>query len=306
MTLLYLKDFYRMDIAVFSDIHSNYIALQTCFEYCITKGITNFLLLGDYVTDCPYPQKTMEILKIMKQHFNCVFIRGNREEYLLNYQKKGEQGWKDGSASGSLLYTYENLTVRDLNFFRTMPIYGAFTNGNYPGFEYCHGSPTDCSELLFRDKRNTRRTLSNLKTDILVHGHNHVQEVYEYRGKKSVNPGSIGIPWYHGGKTQFIIMHGDGRFWETECLQLEYDRAQLLKDFESSGLMERAPAWAALTMHTIRTGVDLNEIVLLRAMQLCSADKGEAKWPDIPEIYWAFALRENNVDLNGKDIPHRG
>ena len=33
-----------------------------------------------------------------------------------------------------------------------------------------HGSPESSQELLFKDKRNTRKTLSHLKTDMLLHG----------------------------------------------------------------------------------------------------------------------------------------
>ena len=58
-------------------------------------------------------------------------------------------------------------------------------------------------------------------------------------------------------------------------------------------------------MHTIRTGKDLNEMVLLRAMRLCEEERGEARWPDIPEKYWAIALKENYIDLSGKEIPHK-
>ena len=106
-----------MDIAVFSDIHSNHSALQACFDYAVGKGITNFILLGDYVSDCPNPQKTMQLIYVMKQYFNCWMIRGNREDYFLNYRKNGLNNWHRGSASGSLLYTYQNLTDRDFNLF---------------------------------------------------------------------------------------------------------------------------------------------------------------------------------------------
>lgn len=291
-----------MDLAVFSDIHSNYAALQACFDFCTTRGITHFLLLGDYVTDCPSPQKTMELLYILQKYFQAVFIRGNREEYLLNYRKENGTGWKKGSSSGSLLYTYDNLTERDFNFFDSLLIYGVYQEEGLPSFEYCHGSPQRAGELLFRGKRNTRKTLSSLKTQLLVHGHHHIQEVYEYREKKSLNPGSIGIPWYYEGKTQFAILHGRGTTWEEELIQLDYDRESLLEDFEQSGLTEMAPAWAAVTMHTVRTGRDLNETVKLRAMQLCREERGQAVWPDIPEEYWARALLEYRIDLKGREI----
>ena len=110
-----------LDYAVFSDIHGNHSALQACLDYAVGRGITNFVLLGDYVTDCPNPQKTMELIYVLKQYFNTYIIRGNREDYLLNYRKDGTGRWKKGSASGSLLYTYQNLTDEDFNFFDSLP-----------------------------------------------------------------------------------------------------------------------------------------------------------------------------------------
>lgn len=293
-----------MDIAVFSDVHGNYSALQACIDYAVGKGITNFLLLGDYVTDCPYPQKTMELIYVLRKYFTTYIIRGNREEYLLNFRKNKEGNWKKGSASGSLLYTYENLTEKDFEFFENLPTFGSFQEKGISGFEYCHGSPNNVSELLYKEKRNTKKILSHLQSGMLLHGHTHIQGSYIYRGKKAVNPGSIGIPWYYGGKTQFCILHGTGKNWEEEYIQLEYDRKKILRDFKESGITSYAPAWAAVTMHTIRTGKDLNQTVLLRAMRLCEQERGTVKWPNIPEKYWAIALKENYIDLNGKEIPH--
>ncbi len=294
-----------MDIAVISDIHGNYVALQAVIDYCMTRGITRFIFLGDYVTDCPDPQKTLEKIYVLKQYFDCTFVRGNREEYLLNYRASGEKGWHKGSASGSLLYTYNNLTGKDLDFFDSMPIYTIWQERGATPMDVCHGSPEKAGELLFKDKRNTKRVLTHLKTDYLLHGHNHLQDSYIYRGKRSINPGSVGIPWFYDGKAQFAIIHSKGKAWEEELLQIDYDRDEILKDFQGTELVEMAPAWAAISMHTIRTGVDLNQTILLRAMRLCEEDNGSVTWPDIPEKYWAIALRENNIDLQGRDIPKK-
>ena len=292
------------DYAVFSDVHANHTALQACIDYAVGKGITNFVLLGDFVTDCPNPQKTMELIYVLKKYFNTYIVRGNREEYLLNYRKDGTGNWKKGSASGALLYTYQNLTDKDFKFFESLPNYGQFHIKGMPGFEYCHGSPYNTSELLFREKRNTKKVLAHLKEDILLHGHTHQQGTYVYRGKKAVNPGAIGLPSGYGGKTQFGIIHAMEKSWEEELIQLDYNRKEIIREFKNSELMNVAPAWAAISMHTIRTGIDLNQTILLRAMRLCEQERGFVKWPNIPEKYWAIALKENYIDLHGKEIPH--
>ncbi len=294
-----------MDIAIIGDVHSNHVALQAVIDYCMGKGITNYILLGDFISDCPNPQKTMELIYVLKQYFTCNIVRGNREEYMLNYRKSDRKIWSKGSGSGSLLYTYEQLTDKDFNFFESLPIYGIWNPKNVPGYEYCHGSPTNVSEQLFGEKRNTKRLLNSMKTDLLLHAHTHVQESFSYRDKKAVNPGTVGLPRNSSQFAEFAVIHSTGKGWEDELVTVKYSKHDILKEFSSSSLQEYAPAWAAVTMHTIRTGVDLAEAVLLKAMRLCEEDRGVAPWPNIPEQYWAAALKEFYIDLSGKDIPRK-
>ena len=51
-----------MNIAVLSDIHGNYVALQKCIYYVTKIGIDTFIFLGDYVGELAYPQKIMDLL----------------------------------------------------------------------------------------------------------------------------------------------------------------------------------------------------------------------------------------------------
>lgn len=108
-------------IAVIGDIHSNYVGLERCIEHALKQNPDEFLFLGDYISDCPYPQKTMKIVYEMDRDYKCRFIRGNREDYMLNHRKNSGERWTYSSASGSLLYTYENLTERDFQFFEALP-----------------------------------------------------------------------------------------------------------------------------------------------------------------------------------------
>ncbi len=291
-----------MEVAVFSDIHGNYEAFRACFEYCSTRGIDRYLLLGDYVTDAPEPERTMELIYCLRDYFKTKFIRGNREDYLLGYRARGGTGWHDGSASGSLLYTWEHLSDRDLYFFEKLPICDVWEEPGMPPVTLCHGTPEKSNGLMLRGKPSTRRILSALETDYLLHGHHHEQEAYSYRGKRCINPGSIGVPWNCGGKAQFAILRSEGAEWVEEHVQLDYDREAEIRAFTDSGLAGRAPAWAALVMHTLRTGVDLTETVLLRATQLCKEEQGNPVWPDIPEKFWAQALWEYRIDLQGREL----
>lgn len=107
-------------LAVISDVHGNYKALEAVLAFLRKERVDGIIGLGDYVTDAPYPQKVMELLYRMQEEFPCYLLRGNREEYLLDNQK-ADQHWKEGSsADGLLYYTAKKLTQKDLEFFDAM------------------------------------------------------------------------------------------------------------------------------------------------------------------------------------------
>ena len=194
-----------MKIAVLGDIHSNHIALETCIRHAMDQGVDEFLFLGDYISDCPYPDKTMKVVYEMEKKYCCRFIRGNREDYMLNHRKHPEERWTYSSASGNLLYTYENLTERDLDFYERIDIQGIYEKEGYPSFRYCHGSLTSSNELLLPE--NLDKIMSDLDVNLLISGHTHIQETVRFGNKRLIHPGSVGLPWYYEGKTQYMILH---------------------------------------------------------------------------------------------------
>lgn len=282
-------------IAVIGDIHSNYVGLERCIEHALKQDPDEFLFLGDYISDCPYPQKTMEIVYEMDKNYRCRFIRGNREDYMLNHRKNSGERWTYSSASGSLLYTYENLTERDFRFFENLDIKGYYEEAGYPPFRYCHGSPVRSNEILEPEGENTVHLMKNLDVDLLVSGHVHFQEEKRYDGKKILHPGAVGVSWYFDGKTQYMMLHGTKTGWEAEFFQLDYDVEKIIADFETSGLNQKAPAWSKITIHTLRTGTDYNLACLRLACKLCEEAEGSVTWPDIPEKYWQQALKEYEI-----------
>ena len=278
-----------LNLAVIGDIHSNHVALETCIRHALDRNVDEFLFIGDYISDCPYPQKTMKIIYDMKEKYICHFIRGNREDYMLNHRKNPEERWIYSSASGSLLYTYENLTDQDFNFFESMDIQGIYQKKGYPAFRYCHGSLTASNELLLPENENMVKIMDDLDVNLLVGGHTHIQESRMYGNKKLIHPGSVGLPWYHNGKTQYAILHSTENGWEEEFFQLTYDVDLIIKEFEISGLAGKAHYWCKLIIHALETGNDYTTPCLQLATKLCKETEGDVTWPDIDEKYWKEA-----------------
>ena len=163
-----------MNIAVLSDIHGNYAAFQKCLDYAINIGIDTFIFLGDYLGELAYPQKTMEILYAVKEKYRCFFIKGNKEDYWINYEKE-PKGWKEfDSTTGSLYYTYQNLEEKDLQFFKSLPLQEALALEGLMPVTISHGSPRKANEKLLPDRENTFLIMENNASDYILCGHTHI------------------------------------------------------------------------------------------------------------------------------------
>ena len=109
-----------MKIALISDIHGNYKALGAFLDYLKRHPADAVVSLGDYVTDGPYPERTMALLYGMREKYTCYMIRGNREDYILD-NVGNKEGWKPSSANGTLYYTFQHLTEADRAFLHRFP-----------------------------------------------------------------------------------------------------------------------------------------------------------------------------------------
>ncbi len=286
-----------MDIAVLSDIHGNYIALEKCVSYALDSGITRFIFLGDYLGELAYPQKTMKIIYSLSGTYECYFIKGNKEDYWINNDNIWIRNapWKENdSTTGALYYTFHNLTKQDLAFFQTLPISKDIIFPGYPAITACHGSPRKTNEAMLPDDAKTLSIIENNDPDYILCGHTHIQNMIRHNGKTLFNPGAVGMPMHSKGKAQFLILKGKASLmeWDAEFASLDYDVEQVINDLHKSGLYEKAPGWCRVTEESLKTGEVSHGTVLNRAMSLCAQKEGSCKWPNIPEEYWQQVIGE--------------
>ena len=279
-----------MEIAVLSDIHGNYVALEKCLNLALARGIDKFIFLGDYLGELAYPQRTMELLYALKEKYCCWFIKGNKENYWLNYNN----AWKENdSTTGALYYTYHNLTETDMNFFRQLADKKEFSLENLPTITLCHGSPNKVNEQLQADDTNTFSVMDNNDADYILCGHTHIQCAIKHNKKVLWNPGSVGMPLHSNGKSQFLILRLTKEFaWESELCSVDYDVENVIDDLHTSGLYDKAPSWCIVSENVLKTGENSHGTVLSRAMALCREKTGQCHWPNIPEECWQLAIKE--------------
>ena len=281
-----------MDIAVLSDIHGNYVALEKCINYALSRNIEKFIFLGDYVGELAYPEKTMRIIYEMSEKYVCYFIKGNKEDYWIKYQNSGFGWQKNDSTTGSLLYTYNNLTDEDIDFFKGLPISQNIVTENMPQITICHGSPYKVNQKLLPNNDKTIEIMESVDTSIILCGHTHIQNIIEYKGKVILNAGAVGVPLHSNGKSQFLILHEIDNIWKEEFVSLEYDVEKVIADIHTSGLDKYAPYWCIVTENLLHNGNISHGTVLAKAMTLCKDETGNCIWPNVPEKYWKRAVAE--------------
>lgn len=279
-----------MKIAAFGDIHSNHIALRACLDAVEKIGVDGIVLLGDYVSDCACPQKTMALLREIAERFPCRIIRGNREEYMIDHAD-GKNVWQNNSQSGSLLYTYENLTVEDIEWFRSLPIAMKVEMDGAPDFEICHGAQWQTRVMLLPGTEYVDEMLSRMETDMMLCAHTHEAFIIEKDGKTIVNGGSLGLPCSGDNAAAFAMIElVDGR-WMPRLVRVAYDVDAVVHEFHESGFMERGHVWARAMAKTICTGRDFT-MECIGLVERYSKDEG---LPFHAEALWQRAAAELGI-----------
>ena len=241
-----------MRLAVFSDIHSNHIALEACFEEAEKRGADLWVFLGDYVSDCACPHKTMELLYTAQKTQDCRFVKGNREEYLLNHHKNGSD-WAYGQTTGSLLYTYENMTAEDLHFIDSLPMTDVIRIDGTDPVRICHGAPYKTRVELKPGNGRVPQVLETVQEPILLSGHSHTQFTEQVGEKLYVNPGSLGIPTTGIPQAEMAFLEWNGQSWVPELVHVPYDIEAVVREMTEAGLPGCTSVWAHCIVKGLRT-----------------------------------------------------
>lgn len=288
-----------MYLAIISDIHSNYMALENAL--CQLEGLhpDGMIFLGDYLTDFPYPQNTLRLIDECRATFPCWFVRGNREDYLLSHRRDPTDGWRYSSSSGSLLYTYENLTKDDLDRFESMPIsididFAALTgDSSLPPLSACHASPRATKEWIMNRPALIEQCLSEVKGSALLCGHTHRGGIAEANHKRVIFCPSVGLPMDRRPGAKFLLLEPKRGVWRYRTYIADYDKDKMAAEFERSGLAEKAGVWAKCIIRSMYEERDLAARCVALAWRIAASEKFDGAI--LPEEYWERAARELGI-----------
>ncbi len=264
-----------MTVAVLSDIHSNYHAFQACFDDAVKCGAGSFIFLGDYISDLAEPRKTMDLVYEIQASYPTICLRGNRERYMLDCESGGGN-FSRGSKSGSLLFTYEHLRKKDLDFFRGLKISDTVVIDGVR-MEIAHASMDDDRFYFDSNDGRTAEIFPQMKCDYLLTGHSHKQYIQQNESKTIINPGSVGIP--HGGtrNPKYALLDIANGSVSCQLREVPYDLADVIHSQFANGLVDDAKYWAIGVLYDIITGKEL-VLKILKCVEEAGDFHNEEAW----------------------------
>ena len=264
-----------MKVAVLSDIHSNYYAFKACYEDAIKCGAGMFIFLGDDVSDLSEPQRTMDLVYEIRSKYPTVCLRGNREGYMLDCED-GRSNFTRGSKSGSLLFTYEHLRKKDLEFIRGLIIADTIEIEGVR-IEIAHAAMDNDRYYFDGNDGHTADIFPQMKCDYLLTGHSHKQYIKQNAEKTIINPGSVGIPQDGTRNPKYALLDVLGGTVSCQFREVPYDMTDAIHAQFVSGLVDYARYWAIGILYDIITGEEC-VLKLLETVEKTGDFANEETW----------------------------
>lgn len=233
-----------MRIALLSDIHGNFLALDAVLKDIeVQGGVDAYWVLGDLVAIGPEPVRVLDKLISLP---NAIFTRGNTDRYVITGERPSPSD-SDVIKDSGLLSLYKEVT----NCFAWAQ--GAITSaGHYswlsdlkleyrfslPDGTVClgvHASPgCDDGKGLhpLSTQNEIRDSIQDCKADIVFVGHTHSPFDTVVDNIRVVNLGSVSNPHPPDLRASYVILEANDIGYALTHHRVNYDRAAVIEHCE--------------------------------------------------------------------------
>jgi len=205
-------------VAVISDVHGNSTALAVVLEE-LEHEQPDLIVSGGDLTWGPLPEETFALASGL----NARFVRGNADRAVLeNVSSTDREQWMQAQHTPEMrkfLAGFEEQVVVDVD--------------GLGAVRFCHGSPRSDVECVTPEtpEARVREFSAGVDERVIVTAHVHIQFDREIAGIRSVNAGSVGMP-YEGRPGAYWALLGP----DIELRRTEYDLEETIARYRASGL----------------------------------------------------------------------
>ena len=193
-------------IAVLSDVHGNSVALEAVLAELEDENADLVVFCGD-LTWGPLPARDAGASR--RPHAPALYVRGNAERALLepDDEPTERERWL--------------ATAHPTEALALLATFAASVSVDIDGLgpvRFCHGSPRSDEELVTPETpaERMRELSAGIEERTLVTAHTHLQFDRRVAGLRSVNPGSVGMPYAERPGAYWALLGPDVELRRTE------------------------------------------------------------------------------------------
>jgi predicted phosphodiesterase len=233
-----------MRIAVISDIHGNFPALEAVLNDFRRRNVDQVINLGDCVSGPLWPSETVELLI----RAGWLTVRRNADRRVSG---------PDPATMGRDQLVYNQLTEAQRRWLAALPVLIELGQGIIA----FHSTPADDDRYLIEKVQDgelvrasaacIRERIGATKGRILLCGHSHQPRFFQLPdGPIILNPGSVGLSETGSPHARYAILALDGEQVAAEMFAVAYDWMKAADRADENG----RPEWA----HALRTGCGIS------------------------------------------------
>jgi putative phosphoesterase len=212
-------------VAVLGDVHGNAVALAAVLEELRPEKVDLVVWTGD-LSWGHEPTVTLDLVRSLETQSR--FVRGNAERALLELADG-----TNATPTDRERWMLEAHSPEDLELARSFAHAHSVEVDGLGAIYSTHGSPRSDEELLTAGTPEERvaAATSEISERVLVTGHTHSQYDREVAGVRTINPGSVGMP-YEGRPGAYWALLGP----DVELRCTEYDVEAAVARVRTSGI----------------------------------------------------------------------
>jgi putative phosphoesterase len=206
-------------VAVLSDVHGNAVALAAALAE-VDREHPDLLVFGGDLTWGAEPMATFELASARAER--AIFIRGNADRALAERAGETErERWMQ-----------ERHSPQALAFVDQFEEHAVVEVEGLGRVRFCHGSPRSDEECVTPETPETRiqEFMTGVDERVLVTAHVHLQFERQVAGIRSVNPGSVGLPYGAAPGAYWALLGPD-----VELRRTDYDVSLAAAAYRESG-----------------------------------------------------------------------
>ena len=267
-----------MRLAVISDVHGNLPALEKAFSFIDKVNIDGIIWCGDYVTDILLSHEVLEFIRLKNKKYKHWIIKGNREDYMLDYHNSSDKDFSLIDVTGSLLLTYNSLSEDDMEYISSLSDEIVVDIKGCPKIYVSHKLNSSCGYKYH------------------VFGHIHKQGLFIKNDCRFINPGSVGQCCSGVSGLEFALIELVDSEWNTHFYHMNYDLDFVCDTIRHSLLSTCKYHWDDILIKTLRTGHNYVEDYTNLAKEVskkCGIDV--SSYSVIPDKVWDYAYNKLNI-----------